>query len=75
MDEDLRNTGVQIQESAIQKLDEIADNHGVTRSAAIRAAIDTGLRARKYYPDELSLEPERFHRQTIAEQKAERARD
>ena len=70
MAEDLRSTGVQLPESQYRALDKLAEHHGTTRSAVIRAAIDTGLRAQKY-DEQYALDPERFDRDTIAERKAQ----
>jgi len=70
MSEDLRSTGVQLPESQCCVLDEIAEQHGTTRSTVIRAVIDTGLRARKY-DEQYAPDLERFDRDTIAERKAQ----
>lgn len=63
---DLQTTGVQLPEEWIEKLDEIADEHDVRRSAVIRAAIDMGLRARKY-DNTFELHPEQYEMMTVAD--------
>lgn len=60
-------SGTPLPESLVEHLDELAEEHGTPRSAVIRAAIDNGLRAAKYYPDELALQPERHVRKTAAD--------
>lgn len=74
MDEPLKSTGVQLREKQMVALERIAEANGVTRSAAIRAVVDAGLRARKY-DDNYALDPERFARETIAEQSARATSD
>jgi hypothetical protein len=56
----------------MESIEQLAEQHGTTRSAVIRAVIDSGLRARKY-TDQFDIDPERFERRTIAEQSVEEA--
>jgi metal-responsive CopG/Arc/MetJ family transcriptional regulator len=63
---DLHSTGVQLPEQWIETLDEMAEDHETTRSAVIRAAIDMGLRARKY-DEAFELVPEQHERETVAD--------
>jgi metal-responsive CopG/Arc/MetJ family transcriptional regulator len=63
---DLHSTGVQLPEDWIDTLDRIAEEHETSRSAVIRAAIDMGLRARKY-DEAFELVPEQHERETVAD--------
>lgn len=70
MSEDMRPVGVQLPEDMLRELERVAEESGTSRSAAIRAALDLGLRARNY-PEIGPLAPERQHMLTIAEQSAQ----
>jgi len=63
---DLHSTGIQLPEGWIDTLDKLAEEHDTSRSAVIRAAIDMGLRARKY-DEAFELAPENHERDTVAD--------
>jgi metal-responsive CopG/Arc/MetJ family transcriptional regulator len=63
---ELHSTGVQLPKGWIDTLDELAEENETSRSAVIRAAIDMGLRARKY-DDAFELVPENHERDTVAD--------
>ena len=56
----MQTATVKLPEDWIDKLDKIAEEHDTSRAAVLRSAIDDGLRAYKYYPDDFSLAPERY---------------
>jgi hypothetical protein len=56
----MKPIGVQLPDEWIDKMDELADEHDIERSAVMRSVIDNGLRAHKYYPEEFEIVPEAF---------------
>lgn len=48
---------VKLPDDWIEHIDNIADDHGTSRSAVLRSVVDNGLRAPKYYPDEFPMDP------------------
>jgi len=51
---------VKLPEDWIDTLDKIAEEHDTSRAAVLRSAIDDGLRAHKYYPDDFAINPEQY---------------
>lgn len=56
----MENLSVQVPEDWADTIDKLADKHDTSRAAVLRSAIDDGLRAHKYYPDEFAINPERY---------------
>jgi len=56
----MQTATVKLPEEWIDSLDRIADEHDTSRAAVLRSAIDDGLRAHKYHPDEFAINPERY---------------
>jgi hypothetical protein len=58
---------VQVPDDWAESIDGIADNHDTSRAAVLRSAIDDGLRAYKYYPEDFALNPEDYERADAVE--------
>jgi hypothetical protein len=58
---------VQVPDDWAESIDRIADNHDTSRAAVLRSAIDDGLRAYKYYPEDFALNPEDYERADAVE--------
>jgi metal-responsive CopG/Arc/MetJ family transcriptional regulator len=61
MDDGLRAIGVRLDERTVQRLDEYAEHYGVSRSAIIRAFLDSGSRV------EFVTEPQDYERMDAVE--------
>jgi metal-responsive CopG/Arc/MetJ family transcriptional regulator len=61
MDDDLRAVGVRLDEETIQRLDANAEHFGVSRSAIIRAFLDSGSRSEFVRP------PQEYERMNAVE--------
>ena len=58
---------VKIPDEQADHIDNLADEYDSSRAAILRSAIDDGLRAHKYYPEDFGLEPERYEMRTAPE--------
>ena len=56
----MQTATVKLPEEWIDSLDRIAEEHDTSRAAVLRSAIDDGLRAHKYYPEDFAINPERY---------------
>lgn len=56
----MKTVTVKIPEDWADSIDRLAEEHDTSRAAVLRSAIDDGLRAHKYYPDEFAINPERY---------------
>lgn len=58
---------VKLPDEQAEKVDALADEFDTSRAAILRSAIDDGLRAYKYYPDDFGIDPERYEMRTAPE--------
>lgn len=58
---------VKVPDDWVDNIDSIAEEHETSRAAVLRSAIDDGLRAHKYYPDEFAINPERYEQADAVE--------
>jgi len=58
---------VKLPDDQVDTLDRLADEHDTSRAAVLRSAIDDGLRAHKYYPDDFTINPERYEMRSAPE--------
>jgi predicted transcriptional regulator len=56
----MKTVTVKVPDEWADSIDSIAENHKTSRAAVLRSAIDDGLRAYKYYPDDFALNPEEY---------------
>jgi predicted transcriptional regulator len=56
----MKTVTVKVPDDWVDSLDSLAEEHGTSRAAVLRSAIDDGLRAHKYHPDEFAINPERY---------------
>jgi predicted transcriptional regulator len=56
----MKTVTVKVPDDWVNSLDSLAEDHDTSRAAVLRSAIDDGLRAHKYYPDEFALNPEEY---------------
>jgi len=63
----MKTVTVKIPDDQADKIDRLADEFDTSRAAILRSAIDDGLRAHKYYPDDFGLDPERYEMRTAPE--------
>jgi hypothetical protein len=63
----MKTLTVRIPDDQADRIDDIAEEHDTSRAAVLRSAIDDGLRAHKYYPDEFGINPERYERRSAPE--------
>jgi predicted DNA-binding protein len=61
---------VRLPENVGEKVEELAERHGTTNSAVLRALVDNGLRARKW--DEFSIVPTNHELRDAVERASER---
>lgn len=52
-----RTLSYRLDEKTHNHLERLADKHDVSKSEVARVALQSGLRAGKYYPDDFSLGP------------------
>lgn len=58
---------VKLPDDWIEHMDDIANQHDTSRAAVMRSVVDNGLRAPKYYPDDLPIQPERYEQSDAVE--------
>lgn len=63
----MKTVTVKIPEDWAENIDRLADEHGTSRASVLRSAIDDGLRAHKYYPEEFAINPDRYEMKSAAE--------
>lgn len=63
----MKTVTVKVPDEWADSIDSIAEDHGTSRAAVLRSAIDDGLRAYKYYPDEFALNPEGYEQADAVE--------
>ena len=56
----MKTVTVKVPDDWVDNLDSIAEEHETSRAAVLRSAIDDGLRAYKYYPDDFAINPGRY---------------
>jgi predicted transcriptional regulator len=52
-----RTLSYRLDEETHDRLERLAEQHNVSKSEVARIALQSGLRAGKYYPDDFSLGP------------------
>lgn len=63
----MKTVTVKVPDEWANSIDNIAENHETSRAAILRSAIDDGLRAHKYYPDDFALNPEEYEKADAVE--------
>lgn len=63
----MQTATVKIPDDWAEQIDKLADEHDTSRAAVLRSAIDDGLRAHKYYPDEFAINPEQHEMRSAPE--------
>jgi predicted DNA-binding protein len=63
----MKTVTVKVPDDWVDSLDNLAENHGTSRAAVLRSAIDDGLRAHKYYPEDFEMNPERYEKPDAVE--------
>jgi predicted transcriptional regulator len=63
----MKTVTVKVPDEWADNIDSIAEDHGTSRAAVLRSAIDDGLRAYKYHPDEFALNPEEYEQADAVE--------
>lgn len=63
----MKTVTVKVPDDWADSIDEIAESHETSRAAVLRSAIDDGLRAYKYYPDDFALDPESYEKADAVE--------
>lgn len=63
----MKTVTVKLPDDWADSIDRIAEDHETSRAAVLRSAIDDGLRAYKYYPDEFALNPEDYQKADAVE--------
>jgi len=58
---------VKLPDDQADHIDNLADEYDTSRAAILRSAIDDGLRAHKYYPEDFEINPERHEMRTAPE--------
>jgi hypothetical protein len=63
----MKTVTVKVPDDWVNSLDSLAEKHDSSRAAVLRSAIDDGLRAHKYYPDEFGINPELYEKADAVE--------
>lgn len=63
----MKTVTVKLPDDWVDSLDDLAEDHETSRAAVLRSAIDDGLRAHKYYPDDFAINPEQYERSDAVE--------
>ena len=63
----MQTVTVKVPDEWVESIDRMADENGSSRAAILRCAIDNGLRARKYYPEDFPIDPEVHEMRTAPE--------
>lgn len=63
----MKTVTVKVPDEWADSIDRIAEGHETSRAAVLRSAIDDGLRAHKYYPDDFALNPEDYEKADAVE--------
>lgn len=63
----MKTVTVKVPDEWANGIERLAEEHGTSRAAVLRSAIDNGLRVRKYHPDEFGLRPEHYQRADAVE--------
>lgn len=63
----MKTVTVKVPDDWASSIERLAEKHGTSRAAILRSAIDDGLRAHKYYPEDFALNPEDYEKADAVE--------